>query len=427
MLTATLLILLMTLTFQVTLALLNQHHRHDPIPANVADVYDPVAYQRWLDYTSELHRLNLVSTLVQGAAVMGMLVFQGFPRLAYFINRYQSNPVWQALLFLGLIYGLYYTLSLGFKLYRTFYIEKRYGFSTTSPRIFFLDQLKSLILGLTVGGPLLFSLISLYFQALSLRVAGGHWVYWIRTWLLAWLLITLVTLAGQIMYTKVFIRLFYTLTPLTEGALFDKITALASQVGYAVRDIRVMNASKRTRRLNGFFSGFGRFKRIVLYDTLMEKCSTEEILAVLAHELGHARHQDVLKGFLRSILQIGMTLALLLYFLSEAAPWSAAFGFDRPYLGFSLMLFAILTEPLGLCLNLPLMALSRKAELRADAFAAACGLAPGMIQALKRLARENFSNLTPHPLVVKFMYTHPPVSRRIAELESFLDHASDQT
>jgi STE24 endopeptidase len=176
-----------------------------------------------------------------------------------------------------------------------------------------------------------------------------------------------------------------------------------------------MNASKRSARLNAFFSGFGKFKHIVLYDTLLEKCGTDEIVAVLAHEIGHARHKDVLRNFFISMVQISVYLLLLTFFLSSST-LARSFGFEQTHLGFALILFAILAEPFGILLGIPLSAMSRTAEFRADRFAAQAGYQTAMISALKILARENFSNLTPHPAVVKMTYSHPPVSQRIEAL-----------
>lgn len=412
----TILAVLFNLAAEITVSLLNYSYRSRPIPDNVADVYDETQYRRWLDYTMETHRLGMLSKGVNGLAVLGMLLLGGFPFLARLADSLTTHPIMRILAFLAILYGLQYSLNLGFKLYRTFGIEARYGFNKTTPSVFALDQLKSLTLGLLLSGALLYSLLWLYlnhFESSDLTSGPGAWI---PTWLTAWLMIVSVILIMNLLYTKVFIRLFNTLTPLTEGPLYDQIVALAQETGYSLKAISVMNASRRSTRLNAFFSGFGRFKHIVLYDNLIEKCETDEVVAVLAHEIGHAKHRDVLMNFLQSALQIGATLALLLYFLTASGPWAAAFGFTEPHLGFALLLFGILTEPLGLLLSLPLTALSRKAEYRADGYAATL-LPQAMIRALKVLARENFSNLTPHPLAVKLTYTHPPISQRIAAIE----------
>ncbi len=412
----TILAVLITLAAEITVSLLNYSYRSHPIPDNVTDVYDGIQYRRWLDYTMETHKLSMLSKIVNGLATLGMLLLGGFPLLARLTDSLTRHPILRILAFLALLYFLHYLLNLGFKLYRTFGIEARYGFNKTTPKIFIADQLKSLSLSLLLSSALLYSLLWLYLNHFGSTTSANAPTAWIPTWLAAWLMVTAVILVMNLLYTKVFIRLFNTLTPLTEGPLHDQIVALAQQTGYSIKAISIMNASKRSTRLNAFFSGFGRFKHIVLYDNLIEKCATDEVVAVLAHEIGHAKHKDVLKNFLQSTLQIGATLALLLYFLSASGPWAAAFGFSEPHLGFALVLFGLLTEPLGLLLSLPLTALSRKAEYLADGYAATL-LPQAMIRALKVLARENFSNLTPHPFAVKLTYTHPPISQRIAAIE----------
>lgn len=424
MLILTILIVIVTLLLESIISLLNYRHRSQPIPDNVRDVYDSAQYKRWLDYTMETHRLAMISRAVNTGALIAMLLFNGFPYLAQRADAQTGHEILRVLVFLGLVYVLQYILNLGFKLYRTFGIESRYGFNVTTPHVFILDQIKSVLLGLLLGGGLLYILLWLYFNLYEASSQPGSGAAWLQVWLIAWLLIVLVTLIVNLLYTKVFIRLFNTLTPLRSGPLYDQIVGLADKTGYAVKEISVMDASKRSTRLNAFFSGFGRFKHIVLYDTLIEKCGVEEVVAVLAHEIGHAKHKDVLKNFLLSVFQIGATLALLLYFLTASGSWARAFGFSAAHLGFALLHFGMLTDPFGFLLGIPLTAISRRAEYAADGFAASTTSAQAMIRALKILARENFSNLTPHPLSVKLTYTHPPVSQRIEAIKA-IERLSD--
>lgn len=234
--------------------------------------------------------------------------------------------------------------------------------------------------------------------------------------LYAWLLLVSITLLINLLYTKLFVPLFNKLTPLPPGELYDNIHNLAVSTGYEVKKISVMDASKRSSKLNAYFSGFGKFKQIVLFDTLIDKCSPDEIVSVLAHEIGHAKHKDVLRQFFISMVHMSVILVLLTFFLSSHG-LSQAFGFQTAHMGFALILFGILMEPVGIVASIPLTFISRRAEYRADAFAAASGYRNAMISALKVLARENFANLTPHPLVVKMTYSHPPISQRIEALE----------
>lgn len=403
MFTLTITIILIMFIIDLGLSILNYKHRQAPIPENVQDVYNTSDYDKWLNYTMEGFRLSIITKLVDTLLLIIFLVAGVFPKLASIANKWSGHPIIQTLLFLGIYSVISYVLGIGFRLYRTFNIEERYGFNTTTPKTFILDQIKSMLLTTILGGALLFALLTLY-----VKMGNSALLY-------AWLIVVAITLIINLLYTKVFIRLFNKLTPLSEGELYDNVQALAKTTGYELKEISVMDASKRSARLNAFFSGFGKFKHIILFDTLIEKCETDEIISVLAHEIGHAKHKDVLRNFFISILQIGVYLSLLMFFLSSTA-FATAFGFDGIHFGFATILFGILMEPFGLLLGIPLSAMSRKAEYKADAFAAEVGYGESMVGALKILAKENFANLTPHPLLVKLTYSHPPISQRIAAL-----------
>ncbi len=400
----TIIIILTMFTIDLTLSILNYRHRHTPIPENVKDVYDKAAYSKWLEYTMERFRLSIISKVVDTLLLIGFLVAGVFPKIATFTNQWSHHPIIQTLLFLGLYSFISYVLGIGFSLYSTFNIEQRYGFNTMTPKTYILDQLKSMLLSILLGGTLLYILLTLY-----MKMGNSALLY-------AWLIVIAVTLVINLLYTKVFIKLFNKLTPLSEGELYECVQSLAKTTGYELKEISVMDASKRSARLNAFFSGFGKFKHIILFDTLIEKCETDEIISVLAHEIGHAKHKDVLKNFFISIGQIGVYLSLLMFFLSSSS-FATAFGFESVHYGFAIILFGILMEPFGMILGIPLSAMSRKAEYKADAFAAEVGYKGAMVRALKILAKENFSNLTPHPLLVTLTYSHPPVSERIKALE----------
>jgi STE24 endopeptidase len=402
----TLAVIIAMFILDLSLSILNYRHRGQPIPENVADVYNAEDYQKWLNYTRETHRLSILQKVIHTVVLILFLVFGIFPAIAAAASRYSEDPVLQTILFLGFYAMISFFLDIRFTWYRIFSIEERYGFNRSTVYTFLMDQMKSLVLTVVVGGGLLYVLLTLY-----LRMGNGFLFY-------AWLLIMGLSLLMNILYTKVFIRIFNKLTPLPDGELKDKIEALGTRSGYGIRGISVMDASKRSARLNAFFSGFGKFKHIVLYDTLLEKCTPDEIVSVLAHEIGHARHKDVLRNFLISAVQISVYLALLTFFLSSKE-FAQAFGFQDVHMGFALILFGILMEPFGILLSIPLSAISRKAEYRADGYAAEMGYRDAMVSTLKVLARENFSNLTPHPLVVKMTYSHPPVSQRIQSLQAW--------
>jgi len=388
----------------ITLLTLNYRHRTQPIPNNVTDVYNIDDYNKWLDYTMEKFRISIAGKTINTAILFLMITLNLFPILRSLTHRITSNTIGSTLLFLGLYAAIYYVSNLGFNIYQTFNIEARYGFNTTTVKTFISDQLKGLLLGALLGGGLVALLLTLY-----LSLGAGAIFY-------AWVITMSIILLMNLLYTRLFIRLFNQLTPLPKGELYDKSIQLANDLGFEIKKISIMDASKRSTRINAFFTGFGRFKSIILYDTLLEKCSTDEIVSVLAHEIGHAKNRDALKNLLVSALQIAVYFGLLSYFLSSE-PFALAFGFESIHYGFAIVLFGILVEPLSILLNIPLSAMSRTAEYRADACATNAGYGHALCHALKVLARENYANLTPHPLVVSLSYSHPPVSQRIEAMK----------
>ena len=401
----TLAIVVALFILDITLSTLNYRQRSQPIPQNVSDVYEVEDYKQWLNYTMEKFKLGIFSKTVNTLILLALLAFNIFPFLGAKSQALHTNVLVQTLIFFAMYGAIYYMSNIGFSLYQTFSIEARYGFNTTSLKTFVMDQLKGFLLGILIGGGLLSILLYLY-----ISLGTGAIFY-------AWLIIMAFILTINLLYTRLFIGIFNKLTPLPDGDLSDKSTQLANRLGYEIRKISVMDASKRSTRLNAFFTGFGRFKNIILYDTLLEKCATDEIVSVLAHEMGHGKHRDVLKNLILTALQMAITLSLLSYFLSSES-FATAFGFSGPHYGFAIILFGILMEPLGILLNIPLSAMSRRAEYKADAYASDAGYGEALCSALKVLARENFSNLTPHPLLVKLTYSHPPVSQRIEALRA---------
>ncbi len=401
----TIVIVLALFILDITLLSLNYRQRTQPIPLNVSDVYDPEDYKKWLAYTMDKFNVAIISKTVNTSILLFMLWLNLFPVLGLWSEALTSNRILGTLLFLGIYGAIHYVSNLGFNIYQTFNLETRYGFNTTTMRTFVTDQLKGLLLGVTLGGGLLSLLLYLYTAFGTVAI-----IY-------AWFILMSIILIMNLLYTNLFIRLFNKLTPLPEGELREKSTLLANNLGYEIRKISVMDASKRSTKINAFFTGFGRFKSIILYDTLLEKCDSDEIISVLAHEIGHAKNHDVLKNLVLSALQMGAYLGILSYFLSSDY-FANAFGFSTSHYGFAIVLFGILMEPLGILLNIPLSAMSRKAEYKADACAAHAHYGDALCSALKVLARENFANLTPHPLVVTLTYSHPPISQRIAALRN---------
>lgn len=400
----TLFVILAVFIVNISLSMLNYQHRNKPIPKNVSDVYNQEEYDKWLSYTMEITRLSIFNRTVGKIVLLLFLSLGVFPALDQLTQNITSNTILQTLLFLGFYLAAMYLLSIGFRLYRIFSIEERFGFNTSTVNIFVSDQIKSVLLATVLGGALLYILLSLYEQMER------------RSFLYTWLIVMAVIFVFNILYTWVFMRFFNKLTLLTEGELYQKAKSLAEHTGYKVQKISIMDASKRSTKLNAFFSGFGKFKHIILYDTLLEKCSTDEIISILAHEIGHANHKDALKNLIVMAIQTAALLFLLSFFLSSDT-FAVAFGFKQAHYGFAIILFNILMEPVSMFLGIPMSAFSRRAEYKADAFAAKSTDPNAMIRALKILARENYANLTPHPIVVQITYSHPPIGDRIAALE----------
>lgn len=398
----TIAIILATFAFDMWLSILNYNHRTQPIPDNVKDIYDTQSYSRWLNYTMENFRLGMIAKVLSTIIIVALLTFGFFPVLNRFSLTISPNPIIRTMIFVGIYMILNSLIDIPFSYIKNFRIEEKYGFNKTTKKTFVLDLLKSLVMMIVLGCSVLYVLLSLYLNSESFI-------------LYTWLFLVTIMILINILYTKVFIKIFNKLTPLPDGELKNKIMEFAQKTGTSIKSISVMDASRRTKKLNAFFSGFGKFKSIVLYDNLIEKMSSDEIVAVLAHEIGHGKHMDTLRNLLMSLIQMGIMLYFLQLFLSWEA-LSISFGFETVNIGFGLILFSVFLSPIDILLDVPLSAISRWAEYRADGYAKENGYKEAMITALKRLAQENFANLTPHPLMVKMTYSHPPISQRISAL-----------
>jgi STE24 endopeptidase len=295
-------------------------------------------------------------------------------------------------------------IALPFSYYRTFSIETRYGFNKSTRTLFFSDAIRNVLLSTILISGIAVILHALYIGLGDVFVFGS------------WIALSSILVLVMILNTKVFIKIFNKLTPLPEGSLKEAILALALKTGFKAKAIYSMDGSKRSSKLNAFFSGFGPIREIALFDTLLAKLNQRQILAVLAHEIGHAKHFDEIKILIEQILIFGVN-AFALNLVIGNADIVSSFGFTGPFFAFSLILFTLLFEPFDFLLGLPTNWLSRKAEYSADAFAVKQGYKVEMLEALKVLVTENFANLTPHPLQVLLTYSHPPMSVRLAAIE----------
>lgn len=390
----------------LAVTIVNDRYSRRPLPEHVRGIYNDEQYAKWLEYSLATVRYGILVKTVLTALSLALLASGAFGWLERITNSWFQHSLLQTLAFLGAFALLNLLVNLPFSYYKTFVIEEKFGFNKTTHHTFWLDLLKSILLVMVLGGGIVALLYGLYTTFLN-----QLWLFIVS----AWGTLSVMIVVLFVLNTKIFVKLFNKLTPLSEGSLRHAIEALANQVGFNIRAISVMDASKRSTKLNAFFSGLGKTREVVLFDTLIEKLQQDEILAVLAHELGHAIHKDVPRLLGVQIVALGLYAALTGLIL-QSPTLAQAFGLSGSHFGFSLVLFGILSEPLDVLLNLPMNAINRRVEYAADAFAAKLTGAPAMMSALRALAQENLANLNPHPLYVLLHYTHPPIPHRLQAL-----------
>lgn len=392
--------------FDTILSILNYKNKDNEVPDEVKDVYDEEAYNNWLKYNMETFRLSMITKCINFVIMFSLLVFRIFPRIYNFAGEVSNDKVIQTLIFFGIYFLIDYIIGIFVSYYSQFSIEERYGFNKTTKKTFVIDKIKSLILIIGLGGGILYLLTFAYYSV-------KPFVFY----LYALIGLILFILIINLLYSKVFVRIFNKLTPLEDGELKEKIVELAKEVGYEVNKISVMDASKRTTKLNASFSGFGRFKQVILFDNLLNKMTSDQIVSVLAHEIGHAKKNHIIKNLLMTIIKLSIYFTIIL-FTSTYDNLSMLFGFESANIAFGIILFFIIMEPISIIDRIIFNYISRRFEYQADHYAATNYNKESMIEALKILCRENFANLTPHPLYVKFNYSHPPVAYRIAAINN---------
>ena len=378
----------------------------DPkLPQEFTNLYDQEKYQKSQEYT----RVGNIFSQVQGTFWMIlMLIFiplGGFNLVDSMARNFNLGAIATGLIFMGILSLLSFFISLPFSVYSTFVIEERFGFNKTTIKTFVLDLIKGTLLSILIGAPLL-AVVLWFFQT-----AGN------LAWLYVWIVVTLFTFIIQFLSPVLIMPLFNKFTPLEEGKLKEIITNYVQAQNFAIEGIYTMDGSKRSTRLNAFFTGFGRFRRIVFFDTLVEKLEANEIVAVLAHEMGHFKHKHIFKMMAASILQSGMMFFILSLFLGNQQLF-AAFGMKHISIYAGLVFFGFLYAPISTLLSIFFNIFSRKHEYEADAWAVdTTGEGQALINGLKKLSVHNLSNLTPHPFNVFLNYSHPPVLQRIRAIE----------
>ena len=384
---------------------LNAKHFDDPIPPELADVYDTATYRKSQEYKKANARFSALTATCMLMVTLLFFFADGFAFVDGLARSVSSNEIVVGLLFFGIIMLGSDVLTTPFSYYKTFVIEERFGFNTSTPGLFFIDKLKGWVMTILVGGGLLALVIWFY------QLSGSSF------WLYAWILFAVFAWVTNMFYAKLIVPLFNKQKPLEEGSLRNQIEAYAATVGFKLNSIFVIDGSKRSTKANAYFSGFGSEKRITLYDTLINDLEEEEIVAVLAHEVGHYRKNHIIINLITSIFLTGFTLWLLGIFVSQPV-FSEALGVSTPSFHIGLIAFGILYAPISGITGFIMSLLSRKFEYQADDFAKNTFAAEPLISSLKKLSRNSLSNLTPHPLYVKLHYSHPTLLQRYRNLKS---------
>ncbi|MGE4321363.1 MAG: M48 family metallopeptidase [Acholeplasmataceae bacterium] len=401
-------LILVMFILKLVISILNYQHSIKSVPENVAHIYDQEVYQKWLDYHRDQMKFGLISKSVSLIVILLLLMFKVFGWLEALSLELSGSVYLQTLIFLGIYFLFDSLIAIPFDYYLTFVIEEKHGFNKSTKKTFWIDQIKNFLLTIVLMGGIILGLLAIY-RAFVNQI----WIFILG----AWLVLTAVMILMFLLNTKVFVKLFNKLTPLEEGSLKSSIDELASKLGFEINKISVMDASRRSTKLNAFFSGLGKQRDVVLYDTLIEKMSEEQILAVLGHELSHALHKDTTKMLIQQILVFGVFAS----FIGLILNWTNLFtdlGLQGINFGFAMILFSILMEPISMLIGIPTNYLSRVAEYRADKFGAEQVSKEAMISALEVISRENFANLNPHPLFVTLYYNHPTTSDRIKAINA---------
>lgn len=375
-----------------------------PIPDVLSGVFDADKYAKQQSYSLTNYRFGVLTVSFSVVVSLVALFFGLYGWLDTYLRVWIAQEVWLCLAFFGVIMLVNTILDIPFDYYRTFVIEEKFGFNKATKGVFWGDQAKNLLLSAVMGGVLLGLITAVY-------VACPTYF-----WLLAWLLISAFSLFMTMFYSEWIVPMFNKQTPLEAGELRDAIEQFAQKAGFELTNIYVIDGSKRSTKANAYFSGLGAKKRIVLYDTLMKELTTQEIVAVLAHEIGHYKHKHTRSMIVVSLLSNLLMFALLGFFVASPQ-LSAAMGGEQPSFHLGVMAFGILYSPVSTMLGLMINALSRKNEYQADAYAASYGLGEDLIGALKKLSATSLSNLQPHPAFVFVHYSHPTLLQRILAIK----------
>ncbi|MCG2431315.1 M48 family metallopeptidase [Aequorivita xiaoshiensis] len=396
-------ILIVSFIIDQALDYLNAKHFSDSLPTELQDIFDEQEYQKSQRYKTERYKFGLLTSSISLIATLLFFFFDGFAYVDNLARSISNNEIIIALVFFGIIMIASDILNTPFSYYSTFVIEEKYGFNKTSRKTFFLDKLKGWLMGAVLGGIILGAIIWFY------QTTGENF------WLYAWGIITVFTVLMNLFYARFIVPLFNKQTPLEEGFLRSEIEKYASKVGFTLDKIFVIDGSKRSTKANAYFSGFGSEKRVTLYDTLINDLNEKEIVAVLAHEVGHYKRNHIIINLLVAILTTGFTLWLLSLFIGNPL-LSEALNVSQPSFHIGLVAFGVLYSPISGITSLIMNYLSRKFEYQADDYAKNTFASEPLISGLKKLSKNSLSNLTPHPLYVFAHYSHPTLLQRFKNL-----------
>ncbi|NMH86620.1 M48 family metallopeptidase [Flavivirga algicola] len=383
---------------------LNAKHYNDELPEDLQDVYDDAEYKKSQNYKATKYKFGILTSTFSIVLTLGFLFFDGFEFADNIARGYSDNPIIIALIFFGIIMVGSDIITTPFSYYSTFVIEEKFGFNKTTIKTFILDKVKGWLMMIILGGGILALIIWFY------QVTGSHF------WLYAWGVVAVFTLFMNMFYSKLIVPLFNKQTPLEAGSLRDKISEYAQTVGFKLDKIFVIDGSKRSTKANAYFSGFGSEKRVTLYDTLINDLDDEEIVAVLAHEVGHYKKKHIIFNLFASVLLTGLTFFILSLFISNPL-LSNAIGVEIPSFHIGLIAFGLLYSPISEITGLIMNVFSRKFEYQADDYAKNTYKAEPLITSLKKLSKNSLSNLTPHPAYVFMHYSHPTLLERIINLK----------
>ncbi|MBK5208529.1 MAG: M48 family metallopeptidase [Flavobacteriaceae bacterium] len=397
-------IIIVKFLFDTFIDSLNAKHFNDAITPELEGIYNEEEYLKSQAYKKANYKFSVVTSIISIVATLLFFIFEGFAFVDHIARSFSDNTIVITLIFFGIIVFASDIISLPFSYYATFVIEEKFGFNKTSKKTFALDKIKGWLMMVFLGGGVL-ALITWFYQLTT----NNFWLY-------AWALMTVITIFMNLFYSKLIVPVFNKQTPLESGELKNEIENFARKIGFKLENVFVIDGSKRSTKANAYFSGFGKQKRITLYDTLINDLETDEIVAVLAHEVGHYKKKHIIYNLLVSILLTGFTFYILSLLVGNLN-LSMALGVETASFHIGLIAFGVLYSPISEITSLFMNVLSRRFEYEADDYAKENFDGNALISALKKLSKNSLSNLTPHPLYVKIHYSHPTLLQRFLNLK----------